>query len=322
MAASRRRGRSVALQREDTVAHAFFDGFRRFRLDVGAGVEIAGVTAGSGPAVLLLHGYPQTHVLWHAVAPRLVAAGFTVVATDLRGYGESSKPPTEPDHASYSKRAMAADQVAAMAALGHRRFALVGHDRGGRVAHRLALDRPDAVERIAVLDIAPTATMYARTDMAFATGYYHWFFLIQPAPFPERLIGADPEFYLRKKLGSFGGGGRLVQTPEAVAEYLRCFSDPATIHASCEDYRAAATIDLEHDAADADRKIAAPLLALWGARGLVGRTYDVLATWRDKAETVEGHVLQTGHYLPEEDPEGTAAALVAFFGAAGAETRG
>jgi haloacetate dehalogenase len=208
---------------------------------------------------------------------------------------------------------MAADQVAVMAALGHARFAVAGHDRGGRVAHRMALDHPQAVSRAAVLDIAPTATMYARTDMAFARAYYHWFFLIQPAPFPERLIGADPGFFLRTKLSAWSQGGDGFFAPEVVAEYVRCFSDPAAIAASCEDYRAAASIDLEHDAADAGRRVAAPLLALWGARSVVGRSYDVLATWREKATDVIGYALPTGHYLPEEAPEATTAALAAFF---------
>ena len=247
------------------------------------------------------------------MAPRLVAAGFTVVAADLRGYGDSSKPPSTPDHATYSKRAMAADQVALMRALGFPRFSVAGHDRGGRVAHRLALDHPGAVERIAVLDIAPTATMYADTDMAFATGYYHWFFLIQPAPLPERLIGADPEFYLRCKLQAWTRGDAGFFAPEAVAEYLRCFADGAAIAATCEDYRAAATIDLQHDAKDAGRLVEAPLLALWGERGLVGRTWNVLATWREKAAEVHGRALPAGHYLPEEAPAAVAEALAAFF---------
>ena len=290
-----------------------FAGFSDERIDVGGGVAIRARVAGEGRPVLLLHGYPQTHACWHRVAPLLVAAGFRVVAADLRGYGDSSKPASSADHAAYSKRAMAADQVAVMRALGHDRFAVAGHDRGGRVVHRMALDHPGAVGRLAVLDIAPTATMYARTDMAFATGYYHWFFLIQPAPLPERLIGADPEFYLRRKLAAWDRGPDTF-APEAFAEYLRCFGDPASIAATCEDYRAAATIDLQHDAAEADRRVEAPLLALWGERGLVGRTYDVLATWREKAVDVRGHALPTGHYLPEEAPDATAEALAAFFG--------
>ena len=202
-----------------------FAGFSDERIDVGGGVAIRARVAGEGRPVLLLHGYPQTHACWHRVAPLLVAAGFRVVAADLRGYGDSSKPASSADHAAYSKRAMAADQVAVMRALGHDRFAVAGHDRGGRVVHRMALDHPGAVRRLAVLDIAPTATMYARTDMAFATGYYHWFFLIQPAPLQERLIGADAEFYLRRKLAAWDRGPDTF-APEAFAEYLRCFGDP------------------------------------------------------------------------------------------------
>ena len=287
-------------------------GFSDARVEVGDGVAIRVRQAGDGPPVLLLHGYPQTHACWHRVAPRLVEAGFRVVLTDLRGYGGSSKPASAPDHSTYSKRAMAADQVAVMRHLGLDRFAVAGHDRGGRVTHRMALDHPGAVSRWAVLDIAPTATMYAKTDMAFATGYYHWFFLIQPAPLPERLIGADPEFYLRRKLAAWDRGERTF-APEAFEDYRSAFADPATIAATCEDYRAAATIDLEHDAADAGRTVAAPLLALWGEHGLVGRTYDVLATWREKADDVRGRALPTGHYLPEEAPEAVAAALAGFF---------
>ncbi len=290
-----------------------FEGFTDHRIPLATGVTVRARIAGAGPPVLLLHGYPQTSACWHAVAPRLVAAGFTVVVPDLRGYGASDKPVSTPDHAPYSKRAMAADQVALMRHLGHDRFCLAGHDRGGRVAHRAALDFPDAIARVAVLDIAPTATMYALTDRAFATAYYHWFFLIQPAPLPERLIGADPDFYLQQKLGAWGRSGPHVFSPEALAEYLASFRDPACIAATCEDYRAAATIDLDHDAADSDSRIAAPLLALWGGDGVVGRLYDVLATWRDKAAEVSGHALPTGHYLPEEAPEATSEALAAFF---------
>ncbi|MFC3127539.1 alpha/beta fold hydrolase [Pseudoroseomonas globiformis] len=265
---------------------------------------------GSGSPVLLLHGHPQTHLTWHKIAPRL-AAGHTVVAADLRGYGDSAKPTGGPNHIHYSKRAMANDQVQVMHMLGFRRFAVVGHDRGGRVAHRMALDHPDVVERLAVLDIAPTATMYARTDMEFARRYFWWFFLIQPYPLPERMIGADPEFFLRAHLD--GQSKTPGATSEALfAEYLRCYSDPATRHAICEDYRAAASIDLEHDAADAGKRILAPLLALWGAKGTVGQLYDVLATWRDKATDVRGRALDCGHTLQEEAPEAVLAELEAF----------
>lgn len=277
----------------------------------GARVHLA--LAGDGPPVLLLHGHPQTHLTWYRVAPRLVAAGHTVVAADLRGYGDSAKPPGGGDHADYSKRAMAQDQVEAMRALGFERFAVVGHDRGGRVAHRMALDHPEAVTRLAVLDIAPTATMYARTDKEFATRYFWWFFLIQPYDLPERLIGSDPEYFLRRHLsGQVEVAGAANEA--VLREYLRCYRDPATIHAICEDYRAAAGIDLEHDAADAGRKVAAPLLALWGARGTVGALYDVLATWREKALDVRGRALDCGHTLQEERPRETAAELIAFLG--------
>lgn len=268
---------------------------------------------GSGPPILLLHGYPQTSACWHAVAPKLVDAGFTVVVPDLRGYGGSDKPASKPDHSTYSKREMAADQVALMRRLGHDQFFVAGHDRGGRVAHRLALDHPDNVLGLAVLDIAPTATMYERTDRAFATGYYHWFFLIQPAPLPEKLISADPEFYLKSKLGAWGKSGMQIFKEEAIKEYVAAFCDPACISATCEDYRAAATIDLEQDAADRHKKIDAPLLALWGNNGLVGRIYDVLAVWREKANNVSGTSLPVGHFLPEEAADQTAESLINFF---------
>lgn len=290
-----------------------FEGFSEARIAVESGVTINARMAGEGPPVLLLHGYPQTSACWHRVAPELVAAGYSVVASDLRGYGASDKPASTPDHAPYSKRAMAADQVALMRALGHDRFCVAGHDRGGRVAHRMALDHVDAVARLAVLDIAPTQTMYARTDRDFATGYYHWFFLIQPAPLPERLIGSDPDFYLLSKLGAWGRSGMSVFCPEALAEYLDAFRNPACISATCEDYRAAATIDLDHDAADARRRLEAPLLALWGTKGLVGRLYDVRAVWAEKARDVCGTGLEAGHFLPEETPEATVRALIDFF---------
>lgn len=287
----------------------FIPGFHLYDIQAGE-VRIRASVGGAGPPVLLLHGHPQTHATWQATAP-ILAERFRVVALDLRGYGDSDKPEGGERHINYSKRAMASDAVAVMRHLGHEAFALIGHDRGGRVAHRLALDHPEVVTHLAVFDIAPTATMYARTDKDFASRYFWWFFLIQPAPLPERLIAADPEFFLRthvdgqsKTLGS--------PSPELFDEYLRVYNNPATRHAICEDYRAAATIDLEHDAADADKRIEVPLLALWGARGTVGQTYDVLATWREKALDVQGHALDCGHTLQEERPDLVLAALANF----------
>jgi haloacetate dehalogenase len=272
--------------------------------------DIHCVTGGSGPPLLLLHGYPQTHAIWHRIAPRL-AMTHTIVCADLRGYGDSSKPPTSPDHRPYSKRAMASDMAEVMRTLGFERFALVGHDRGGRVAHRLARDHPDRVSRLAVLDISPTATMYAQADFAFASAYYHWFFLIQPFDLPERLIGADPRYYLHRKLAGWGSAGLSIFDARALAEYERCFAMPQTIHATCEDYRASASIDLDDDRADASR-VRCPLLVLWGANGVVARLFDPLADWRAVAEDVRGEALPCGHYLAEEAPEATLAALLAF----------
>jgi haloacetate dehalogenase len=265
---------------------------------------------GSGYPLLLLHGYPQTHVMWHKIAPRL-AGSFTVVLADLRGYGDSSKPAGEPDHSNYSKRAMAQDMVEVMSQLGYDEFYVVGHDRGARVTHRMALDHPQRIKKAAVLDIAPTYKMYMTTDKEFATIYYHWFFLIQPADFPERLISAQPEYYLRSSLQRWAGDHSAI-TPEAMAEYIRCFCDPASIHATCEDYRAAASIDLQHDEADMQQKVRCPLLILWGERGFVERKYDVLATWRERADLVQGHAIPSGHFLPEEASEETYHALQTF----------
>ncbi|TWS97063.1 alpha/beta fold hydrolase [Reyranella sp. CPCC 100927] len=295
----------------DLGAAPLLAGFRLLDVAVGADITIRAAVGGKGPPLLLLHGHPQTHVTWRKIAPAL-AERFTVVAADLRGYGDSSKPPGGENHRAYAKRSMARDQVALMQALGHPRFAVAGHDRGGRVAHRMALDHPDTVTRIAVMDVVPTATMYARTDKELATRYFWWFFLIQPAPLPERLIAADPEFFLRRHIdGQLKTPGAT--EPEAFAEYLRCYSDPATRHAICEDYRAAATIDLVHDAEDADARIRVPLLAIWGAKGSIDVLFDVPEAWREKALHVEGRAFDCGHTLQEERPQETITALLDFF---------
>ena len=288
-----------------------FEGFARHRIDTCETI-IHLRTGGTGPPLLLLHGHPQTHVIWHRVAP-LLSRDFTLVAADLRGYGDSGKPATAPGHEPYSKRAMARDMVAAMRALGFERFSIAGHDRGGRVAYRLALDHPDRVAKLAVLDIVPTGEMYRRTDMSFALGYWHWFFLAQPHDFPERLIAADPDrFYLERHAGR---DLARIFAPEALAEYRRCWRDHATIHAMCEDYRAGATVDFRLDEEDrvAGRRIRCPVLALWGAQGRMGEWYDVLALWRDWAGEVEGRAVDCGHYIPEEAPKETARAFAAFF---------
>jgi len=288
----------------------FFPGFTSLRVGTRR-TEIRCVVGGNGPPVLLLHGYPQTHVMWHRVAPAL-ARHYTVVCADLRGYGDSGKPASDDTHAAYSKRAMAADMLELMRDLGHPRFRLVGHDRGGRVAHRLCIDHPDVVSRLAVLDISPTRTMYARTDQAFATAYYHWFFLIQPFDVPEHLIGGDPAYYLQRLLGGWGTGMTHFD-PRTLAEYTRCFSDPATIHATCEDYRAAASIDLAHDAASESKKVGCPVLVLWGDQGVVHRLFQPLDDWRAVALDVRGRALPCGHYLAEERPDETLRELETFF---------
>ncbi len=286
-----------------------FPGFKRKRIRT-SGAAINFVHGGVGPPLLLLHGYPQTHAIWHKVAPEL-AKRFTVIASDLRGYGDSEKPHGLSDHGNYSKRAMALDQVEVMRAQGFDEFHVVGHDRGGRVAHRMALDHPAAVLKLAVLDIVPTRTMYANVSREFAKAYYHWFFLLRPEPIPETLIGANPDFYLESHIGSRHAGLKPF-APEALAEYRRCFRDPAAIHASCEDYRAAESIDLEHDAADIDRKLAAPLLVLWGKHGTIARCFHPLADWAERAETVQGRPLDCGHYIPEEAPGELSEELLKF----------
>ena len=284
-----------------------FDGFELRMIETDEAV-IRSRVGGAGPPLLLLHGFPETQAMWEAVAVRL-AERFTIVCTDLRGYGGSSQPPAGEDHSGYSKRAMARDQVQVMEQLGFRSFGVAGHDRGGRCAYRMALDHADRVARLAVLDIVPTYEAYARADMAFGLVYWHWFFLVQPAPIPERLMAADPD-------GSFPGGGlRGIASADAFADYSRAWNDADVVHAMCEDYRPGATVDFELDRADKGvRQIACPTLVLWGARAPVGRWYDVLGVWSEWASDVSGRSLDCGHFLPEEDPEGTAWELESFFG--------
>ena len=281
-----------------------FEGFTLSRIDTGE-AELRVRVGGSGPPLLLLHGHPQTHVMWHRIAPDL-ARTFTVVAPDLRGYGESSKPPTTEDHEPYSKRAMARDMVALMRQLGFERFAVAGHDRGGRCAYRLALDHPERVERLAVLDIIPTGEAFRRADMQFGLVNYHWFFMAQPFDFPERLLGSDPDRnYLQN---------RDLFDPEALDDYLRCIRAPGTIHAMCEDYRAGATYDYVLDEADRGRRrIACPVLVLWSRQGEIEEWYDPIAIWKDWADDVRGAAIDCGHYLAEEAPEETRDHLLAFF---------
>ena len=276
------------------------------------GVKINALRGGSGPALLLLHGHPQTHAIWHKVAPAL-AGHFTVIAADLRGYGDSDKPAGLGDHSNYSKRQMARDQVELMRTLGFTTFSVIGHDRGGRVAARMALDHPEAVKKLVTLDVAPTLAMYEQTSFEFARAYWHWFFLVRPAPFPETLICADPDLYLKQTIGARSAGLKPF-APEAYAEYLRCLSDPSTAHGICEDYRASVSIDLEHDRADlaAGRRIACDFLALWGADGVIEKCFDALEEWRPWAPQVSGEALTCGHYIPEEAPELLLARVLPF----------
>ncbi len=294
-----------------------FDGFdsRSLRTDRGA---IHARVGGSGPPLLLLHGYPQTHLMWHAAAP-LLTDRFTVVATDLSGYGDSLRPAPAADHAPHSKRAMALDQIQAMAALGFERFAVAGHDRGGRVAYRMALDHPDRVTALAALDIVPTAEVWARADDRLALVYWHWGFLAQPAPLPERLIAGDPDAYFEYHLRSIGLRGEPGRYPDAViAAYRAQLSDAGVVEAICEDYRAGATIDRRLDEADRGRLIDCPVLVLWGTRGALGPLYgDVLEVWRAWARDVRGRGVEASHFLVEDRPEEVASELAAFFGGAG-----
>ena len=276
----------------------FFPGFKPLTLQAN-GVTINGAMAGRGSPVLLLHGAPQSMISWRLVAPDL-AKDHTVVVTDLRGYGDSGKPPDGDNHANYSKRAMALDQVDVMRQLGFEEFALIGHDRGARVGHRMALDHPDRVTRLAVLDVVPTYYLYTHVTLPFVQAYFHWFNYLRAAPAPENQLKEDIERQ----------AGRM--TSEVELEYLRVRRDPANIHGMCEDYRAAASIDLDHDRADLDKKIACPVLALWGAKAPMGRLYDVLAIWRERAASVTGRSIPAGHNLQEDAPEMIATELRAF----------
>ena len=288
-----------------------FEGFTLTTIDAGE-TTIRVRHGGGGPPLLLLHGIPQTHLMWHKIAPGL-AREFTVVATDLRGYGESGKPPSTPDHDPYSKRAMARDQVEVMRQLGFERFCVAGHDRGARCAYRLALDHPERVEKLAVLDIVPTGEAFRRAGMEFGLNYWLWFFLAQPEPLPERLFGGDPDFLVDHLLESWSEKPGVFPD-EVRAQYRRAFRNPETIHAVCEEYRASATLDYEQDEADRGRRrIACPVLTLWSGRGGFSRWYDVLEIWREWAEDVRGRALDCGHFLPEEAPEETAGELRAFF---------
>jgi haloacetate dehalogenase len=289
----------------------FDDRFTLATIDTGE-ARLAVRRGGEGPPLVLLHGFPQTHAMWHRVAPAL-ARHFHLVMPDLRGYGDSAKPPTAADHRPYSKRAMARDVAGLMDSLGYGRYAVAGHDRGARVTHRLALDFPGRVERACVMDIVPTRHLFLHTDRVFATAYYHWFFLIQPDGLPERLIGADPGYYLGECLRRWAAPGAVFD-PAALVEYQRCYREPATVHASCEDYRAGASIDLEDDAASAGQSIECPLLVLWGARGLMHRSWPVLDIWRAYAREARGRALDCGHFLPEEQPAAVVEELLGFLG--------
>ncbi len=288
-----------------------FDQFDSRFVTVGD-VRIHCRIGGAGPAVLLLHGYPQNHAMWAGVAERL-ASRFTVVCADLRGYGESSKPADADDHSTYSFRAMAADQVGLMEALGHARFGVAGHDRGARVTHRMALDRPDRVQAMAVLDIAPTLYMYEHTDRRFASTYWLWFFLPLPAPMPEKLIGADPDFFFESALGRYGGTSLDGFDREQLESYRRSWRDPAMIAASCADYRAGASIDLEHDRADLDRRVDCPSLAMWAGDGLMAQHFDFERIWAQRCTQLQTASVSGGHFFPDHNPADTARVLGDFF---------
>jgi haloacetate dehalogenase len=289
-----------------------FENYVPFTVDAN-GVSIFGMKGGNGPPLLLLHGHPQTHEIWHRLAD-VLAQHFTVIATDLRGYGASGKPPSDAQHLPYSKRAMAADQVAIMQHFGFEHFMVCAHDRGARVAHRMAVDFPRAVDRLMLLDIAPTLAMYEATDRTFATTYFHWFLLIQPEPLPELLIGSQSDAYVERVMGS-RHAGLAPFAPHALQAYRDALKQPGAVHAMCEDYRASATIDLEHDRADIEcgNKIACPLRVLWGAEGVIEKNFKALDEWRRVARDVSGRKMPAGHYIAEEVPDELLAEMLAFF---------
>jgi haloacetate dehalogenase len=306
------------LPEPQAAATDFFPRFKREQIKT-SGATINVVHGGKGSPVLLLHGIPETHVLWRKVAP-VLAPNFTLVIADLRGYGDSSKPPGGVDHFGYSKRAMGQDFVEVMQHLGFPKFAVVAHDRGGRVAHRMALDHADRLTRLAILDIVPTYKCYQTINQDFATVFYHWFLFVQPSPFPETLLKNSAELFLKTLLFRLGGEAPREGIPawvdqSAYNEYLRCFRDPEAIRALCEDYRAAASIDLAHDAADLNKKIQCPLLVLWSEKGPFHRMYDVLQTWRERANQASGKALPAGHFLPEQVPEQLIGELKPFLNA-------
>jgi haloacetate dehalogenase len=293
-----------------TTERQMFEGFVQATIDTGE-AQIHVLHGGSGPPVLLLHGIPETHIMWHKVAPRL-ARDFSVVAADLRGYGDSSKPASTPDHAPYSKRAMARDQVEAMRQLGFETFSVVGHDRGARCAYRMALDHPQRIAKLAVLDIVPTGDVFRRVNMSFAIDFWVWFFLAQPADLPERMIGANPQVILDSMLDGWSAIPNAFP-PEVRAEYSRTFSNPAALHAICEEYRASATLDHQYDEADRGRRrIVCPVAALWGGKSALTKWFDVPAVWSDWADDVRGGAIDCGHFLPEEAPDETYEALREF----------
>ena len=290
-----------------------FENFETGRATVN-GVGIHYRKGGSGPPLLLLHGHPETHVMWHKIAPDL-AERFTVVASDLRGYGDSDKPPAGEENIGYSKRTLAQDQVALMAELGYQDFFLVGHDRGSRVAHRMVLDHPKCVRRVVMLDTIPVDTAFGNVNSDLATAWFHWFFMRRPEPFPETMIGGNVEFYMRHLMDSWSTVPGAF-TEEAFAEYLRCFEKPETIHASCQEYRAI-TLDLKHHASDRDKKVACPLLVLWGGSrethpGWSTNVVDPLTAWRERCDDARSRPLDCGHFLPEEAPEETLQEILSF----------